>query len=150
MKLRKVGFQQRLISLLVVTMLMTFLIVAVSTQFSTRNNIINNAIRMQNEALEIKTSLFDVYLQRIQQLSNNLYSNADVYKQIQIEEPDSTNSYRIFLFLKSLRSMSPGTDLYQIYLDNYSSGLGYLVSEKASSYGTSRYHIKMPYTWRLT
>lgn len=41
----------------------------------------------QNEALEIKTSLFDVYLQRIQQLSNNLYSNADVYKQIQIEEP---------------------------------------------------------------
>ena len=100
MKLRKVGFQQRLISLLVVTMLMTFLIVAVSTQFSTRNNIINNAIRMQNEALEIKTSLFDVYLQRIQQLSNNLYSNADVYKQIQIEEPDSTNSYRIFLFLK--------------------------------------------------
>lgn len=146
MKLRKVGFQQRLISLLVVTMLMTFLIVAVSTQFSTRNNIINNSIRMQNEALEIKTSLFDVYLQRIQQLSNNLYSNADVYKQIQIEEPDSTNSYRIFLFLKSLRSMSPGTDLYQIYLDNYSSGLGYLVSEKASSYGTSRYHIKMPYT----
>ena len=57
MKLREVGFQQRLISLLVVTMLMTFLIVAVSTQFSARNNIINNAIGMPNEALEIKTSL---------------------------------------------------------------------------------------------
>ena len=36
MKLRKVGFQQRLISLLVVTMLMTILIVAVTTDEFTR------------------------------------------------------------------------------------------------------------------
>ena len=30
--------------------------------------------KRRQEELEIKTSLFDVYLQRIQQLSNNLYS----------------------------------------------------------------------------
>lgn len=146
MKLKKMGLLQQLIFLLALTMLTTFLVVSVSTQFSTRNNIMKNAISMQKEALEIKTSLFDVYLNRIKQLADNLYSNADVYNQIQIEEPNSTTAYRIHLFLTSLRSMSPGTKLYQIYLDNYSSGQGYVVSERASSNGPSRYHIKMPST----
>lgn len=143
---RKLGFFRQLILLLSLLMLVTFLIVSMATQVSTRENMIEWAVDIQRERLKNKSSLMDIYFNRIRQLSENLYSNADVYNKIQIQEPDSNDSYRITLFLSSLRSMSPGTEIYQIYLDNYSSGLSYLVSEKASSYGPSRQHIHIPDT----
>ncbi|MCI6306066.1 MAG: histidine kinase, partial [Subdoligranulum sp.] len=84
------------------------------------------------------------YLEQIQQLSDNIYSNADVYSMLHENSLTTNEHYRIFLFLKSLKSLSPKIEIYQIYLDLYSMQESYIIGQNGSSFGPSRYHIHVP------
>ncbi|MDD6212307.1 MAG: histidine kinase [Clostridiales bacterium] len=144
-KWNQIPFLARLLTSLFTCLLILLILITFTTQFTTRHTLRENAIQNGLDSIENRATLLEVNLAQIERLANNLYSNADVYNLIQSNSIDAQSSYRISLFLRSMMAMSSGLRLHQIYLDIYTSGYSYIISEnRNSSFGTSFNHINIP------
>ena len=144
MKRFRPGFLNRILICATSIMMAGFFAVSILVWGTIRSTMHGNAVQLQQEKLQMQTLFLQQYLEQIQQLSDNIYSNADVYSMLHENSLTTNEHYRIFLFLKSLKSLSPKIEIYQIYLDLYSMQESYIIGQNGSSFGPSRYHIHVP------
>ena len=142
---RQLGFLGRLILCLSLCLVLCLGLVIGGTQITTRRTMQQNALETGKKTIDNRATLLELNLAQISKLASNLYSNADVYSLLRQDSLDMQQAYRITLFLRSMMSMSADVDLYQIYLDVYSSKQSFIITaDGSSSNGVSRYSVKLP------
>lgn len=137
-------FLKRLLILLSLLLITAFGTITLLTQAETRRILRRNAIETGVRSVRTSSEFLELYMEQLSQLFNNLYTRADIYKLLHESTLSSADSYRVFLFLRSLFFLPKDTKLYQIYMDLGPSGESYIIRETGSSYGPSRYHIQIP------
>lgn len=143
----KIGFLGKLFLCLTLCLILCLSLVIGMTQNTTRRTMQDYALKAGMSTISNRGTLLELNLAQIEKLASNVYSNADVYNLLRQEKLDPLSAYRITLFLRSMMSMSAEVELFQIYLDIYSSGQSFIIADNGnSSNGDSRYHMVIPNT----
>ena len=82
MKCFRPGFLNRILICATSIMMAGFFAVSILVWGTIRSTMHSNAVQLQQEKLQMQTLFLQQYLEQIQQLSDNIYSNADVYSML--------------------------------------------------------------------
>lgn len=142
--LHRTSFLHRMLVWLSVLLLTSFGALTALTQIETRRILRQNALDTGVRNVRTSSAFLEIQMEQLSQLFRNIYHRADIYNVLQEEKLSAVDSYRIYIYLRSLLFMPGHTKIYQIYMDLNSSGQSYILRDQNSSYGPSRYHIQIP------